>query len=320
MSIKTANAGTTGASGLLTFSSGVASGGDSGSISIGSGSATAGQGGPISVVVGGGTSGAGGSITITAGATSAATKRGGDTVITAGAGSGTSGIGGDIKLVAGAGTTHGNVYIIDGTGATRVTVDELQYTVAAPTQTYTAATQFSITGGSVDITAGAAADIVLATANNGAGAGGNIDMQPGTGSSTAGSIRLLTSAGTAALVVADTAATTGIELVTSAGFATAVTAGSAKVTKMLSGTCTVTSLSITSGAVGDATCTVTGAALNDVVQLGVSDGALTADIVIAGAWVSATDTLTIRLQNVNGATVAVSEAFTYLVTTFVTHT
>ena len=51
--LRTANAGTSGVSGMLVFSSGTSSGGASGDVLIGSGAATGGTGGAVSVTVGG---------------------------------------------------------------------------------------------------------------------------------------------------------------------------------------------------------------------------------------------------------------------------
>ena len=52
--LRTLNAGTTGVSGELTFSTGTTSSGSSGSISIGTGSASGGKGGDITIKVGDG--------------------------------------------------------------------------------------------------------------------------------------------------------------------------------------------------------------------------------------------------------------------------
>ena len=64
ISIRTANAGTSGVSGRLVFSSGSASGGNSGALYVGSGVATGGRGGMVSISVGSGTSGSGGAVSI----------------------------------------------------------------------------------------------------------------------------------------------------------------------------------------------------------------------------------------------------------------
>ena len=77
--IKTANAGTTGVSGALTFSSGTTSSGSSGELRIGTGTAVKGKGGSISITVGTGTTLAGGVLTLRSGAstTTAAARPGG---------------------------------------------------------------------------------------------------------------------------------------------------------------------------------------------------------------------------------------------------
>ena len=61
------NAGTSGASGRLVFSSGTASGGNSGDMCMGSGAATDGRAGSLVLTVGSGTSGKGGMMTLQAG-------------------------------------------------------------------------------------------------------------------------------------------------------------------------------------------------------------------------------------------------------------
>jgi hypothetical protein len=274
-------------------------------------------------------------MTISAGSTSANTKRGGDTTISAGSGTGTGGVGGDLKLVAGTGTTHGNVFIIDGTGTTRLAVDELSYTVTAATTAYTAATSFSVTGGSVDITSGAGSDIALAIASNGAGAGGaitvsggvstsaaggNVEIKPGAGTTTAnsGQVLLKTSAGTTALSVRNEYVSTAIEFVAEAGIGLSRTAGNAKITSLLSGTCALSGVTIAAGSVVDTTCTVTGATTGSIVQLGVQDGGVTTDLVFNG-WVSAGNTVTIRVHNLNAGSVTVTETFTYIVSIYTTY-
>ena len=60
ITIRTANSGAAGVSGMLIFSFGMAKGGNSGSILVGTGAATAGRGGLVSITVGSGTSGVGG--------------------------------------------------------------------------------------------------------------------------------------------------------------------------------------------------------------------------------------------------------------------
>ena len=67
--IKTANAGTTGVSGFLMFSSGTTSSGSSGELRVGTGTSSKGKGGSISISVGDGASEDGGVVTVIAGKT-----------------------------------------------------------------------------------------------------------------------------------------------------------------------------------------------------------------------------------------------------------
>jgi len=121
----------------------------------------------------------------------------------------------------------------------------------------------------------------------------------------------LTSVGTlTALEVSGATTLTG-------GFATNTGTGSMTTTKMLSGTCVLTSVAIGAGAAVDTTCTVTGAALGNAVSLSVNDGTLTADLIFNG-WISGADTLTVRVYNLNAASATVTETFGYSVTAFTT--
>jgi hypothetical protein len=226
------------------------------------------------------------------------------------------------------------VYILDGNGATRLTVDELQFAATVPTVTHTAMTQFSITGGSIDLTAGAGSALDLAIASNSGGAGGTISItagasssgstggdvtiQAGTGGGGAGSIDMKTSSGTSALTVSDSAVTASNPIVASSGISTHTTTGSMKMTKMLSGTCSWSGVSVGSGAVVDTACTATGASVGDAVTLSVNDGGLATDL-MWNAWVSATNTITIRVHNLNaGSGATVTETFGYIVTSYTT--
>lgn len=67
------------------------------------------------------------------------------------------------------------------------------------------------------------------------------------------------------------------------------------IAKTLTNTATLDFASTIAGAVADLTITVTGAALNDVVAVGVPNGAVTATATYT-AWVSATDIVTVRFS------------------------
>jgi hypothetical protein len=140
----TANAGTSGTSGLLVFKSGTTSVGGSGSVSIETGAATGGTGGALSLSVGAGDSGAGGAMTLTAGLSSASSggsmslsggqgsNAGGAVSINGGASS-AAGAGGNVNIIPGTSSTgsKGEVLIKDADSTTRVTVDETQVSVSA---------------------------------------------------------------------------------------------------------------------------------------------------------------------------------------------
>ena len=75
----------------------------------------------------------------------------------------------------------------------------------------------------------------------------------------------------------------------------------ATVQQWLSATATLDYASIAAGAYEDKTITVTGAALGNAVSVGIPNGSMTADLVIFG-WVSAADTVTIRVANISTTT------------------
>mmetsp|Transcript_61680 Transcript_61680/g.123688 ORF Transcript_61680/g.123688 Transcript_61680/m.123688 type:complete len:250 (-) Transcript_61680:157-906(-) len=125
------NAGPSGTSGSLIFSSGTTSAGNSGAIYIGTGASTGGRGGAVTVSVGTGASGAGGDLTLAAGGSSAA-------------------VGGGVYIRAGVSTvTTSGVFLYDGNGALRITL--------------TSATIKLDSGGTVDIDAGSAVTIDATT-------------------------------------------------------------------------------------------------------------------------------------------------------------
>lgn len=75
-----------------------------------------------------------------------------------------------------------------------------------------------------------------------------------------------------------------------------------KITKVLSATATLDFGSITANSYADLTITVTGAAVGDTVAIGFPNGSILADLVWS-AWVSATNTITVRVAN-NSSTTA----------------
>ena len=282
------------------------------SVTGGSVDITSGAGSDIALAIASNGAGAGGAVTISGGVS-------------------TSAGGGNVEIKPGAGTTtanSGQVLLKTSAGANALLVSDTAYTITAPTA-------YSVTGGTVDITSGAGSDIALAIASNGAGAGGaitvsggvstsaaggNVEIKPGAGTTTAnsGQVLLKTSAGTTALSVRNEYVSTAIEFVAEAGIGLSRTAGNAKITSLLSGTCALSGVTIAAGSVVDTTCTVTGATTGSIVQLGVQDGGVTTDLVFNG-WVSAGNTVTIRVHNLNAGSVTVTETFTYIVSIYTTY-
>ena len=86
VTVKSVNAGYSGVSGELTFSSGTTSSGNSGYIAIGTGASTSGKAGAIDVRVGSGRTDAGGNMLMRAGQTLTNSKSGGRVTIAAGTG------------------------------------------------------------------------------------------------------------------------------------------------------------------------------------------------------------------------------------------
>jgi hypothetical protein len=72
------------------------------------------------------------------------------------------------------------------------------------------------------------------------------------------------------------------------------------VLKFASGTVTIDFGSVSANNTGTQTATITGAATGDVVLLNIPSG-LEAGLVLAGCYVSAADTITVRLANVTGS-------------------
>ncbi|MFN7929886.1 MAG: hypothetical protein U0Y68_18460 [Blastocatellia bacterium] len=90
--------------------------------------------------------------------------------------------------------------------------------------------------------------------------------------------------------------------------------GGTVITQIISATATL-DFDLTSVASQDLTMTATGAALGDTVALGVPHGSVTANTVFF-AWVSASNTITVRAQRVSGTPDPASGTFRVTVTKF----
>jgi hypothetical protein len=80
-----------------------------------------------------------------------------------------------------------------------------------------------------------------------------------------------------------------------------VGSGGTTVTKVLKGTVSVNPASLNNATAADESITISGAAVGDAVILNPPTAGLTAGMLIVGAWVSATDTVKVRLYNSTGA-------------------
>jgi hypothetical protein len=84
--------------------------------------------------------------------------------------------------------------------------------------------------------------------------------------------------------------------------ATGLTVGSGtQITKILRGTVSVNPASLNGTTAADTSVTISGAATGDTVIMNAPTAGLTAGMFIVGAWVSATDTVKVRLYNSTGA-------------------
>ena len=77
--------------------------------------------------------------------------------------------------------------------------------------------------------------------------------------------------------------------------------GGTALTKWLKGTVAVTLAATAAAAEEDVTVTITGAAAGDIVLVTPLAAAMETGVAIIGAWVSAADTVKIRVSNVNAA-------------------
>ncbi len=108
----------------------------------------------------------------------------------------------------------------------------------------------------------------------------------------------------AAVTMASTLAVTGAM---TAPASLAVGGGTA-ITKVVKGSVAVNPASLADGAEADTSVTITGVAVGDVIQMCPAAAGLDAGILICGIWVSAADTVKIRLANQSGGTVDVASA------------
>jgi len=75
------------------------------------------------------------------------------------------------------------------------------------------------------------------------------------------------------------------------------------ISKIMLGTVSIDPASLAAGAEADTSVTITGAAVNSVVVISPPAAGLTSGIEICGAWVSAADTVKVRLRNNTGGAV-----------------
>lgn len=86
------------------------------------------------------------------------------------------------------------------------------------------------------------------------------------------------------------------------------------ITKILKGTISVTLAAIAAAAEADVSLTISGAAAGDIVMLTPLNAAMETGVAIVGAWVSATDTVKVRVSNVHTSSLTGSTAnWSYLI-------
>jgi hypothetical protein len=291
---------------------------------------TSGQGGAINIVssdVSGGN--AIGAITIKPGANSSASSgpvAGGSLFLTTQAGgahtlaTGTGGAGGLQTITLGTGglapgTTAatggagGAWSVIGGTGGAATGAGGTQLGGAGSSLSMTAGTGGAATSASGTRTGGAGGAITQTTGTGGAGSttngnGGDYNIVTGAGGAGGGA------AGTTGAFIVKPGNTEQLKVAT-----TGVTIGQGTaITKVLSATATL-DYDLTSLTLEDKTITVTGAALGDVVSVGVPNGSVTATSVFT-AWVSAADTVTVRCKTAAVGENPASGTFRVMVTKF----
>lgn len=118
-------------------------------------------------------------------------------------------------------------------------------------------------------------------------------------------------------VIAGTLAVTGVSTLTGAlvanGGASIGTSGTA-ITKVLKGTVSVTIPALLTATNADVTVTITGAAAGDLVQVTPLAAAMEANVAIVGAFVSAANTVKVRVANIGAGTLTGSTTnFTYMI-------
>lgn len=79
--------------------------------------------------------------------------------------------------------------------------------------------------------------------------------------------------------------------------------GGTAITKVIRGTVAVDPASLNDTTTADTSITITGAAVGDTVIMNPPTAGLTAGLLICGAWVSATDTVKVRIRNESGGTI-----------------
>lgn len=86
------------------------------------------------------------------------------------------------------------------------------------------------------------------------------------------------------------------------------------ITKILKGTISVTLAATAAAAEEDVSLTISGAAAGDIVMLTPLNAAMETGVAIVGAWVSATDTVKVRVSNVHTSSLTGSTAnWSYLI-------
>lgn len=96
--------------------------------------------------------------------------------------------------------------------------------------------------------------------------------------------------------------------------AMSIGSGGTQIAKILKGTVSVTVAADAAAAEEDITVTITGAAAGDIVVVTPLAAAMETGVAIIGAWVSAADTVKIRVSNVHTSTLTGSTAlWSYLI-------
>lgn len=91
--------------------------------------------------------------------------------------------------------------------------------------------------------------------------------------------------------------------------------GGTAITKILKGTVSVTLAATAAAAEEDVSLTISGAAAGDIVFLTPTNTAMETGVAVIGAWVSAADTVKVRITNVNAANAlaGTTQSWSYLI-------